>query len=177
MFLLDFKEIFFRYSSAWSWCCFWFTARPKVLGLRLGKEEMLLTIGDNARQRLKCACRPRFQGPLSSSLKGGNKRTLETGLCVCANKTRKLKIQQNYNQAIWFRNYFILCFLGKDTHRNRVFTRLSRALVLRLVERSYRAITSWNRERGGKRTLLHHYYCIASVNCKDVIQIQQVLSN
>ena len=54
---------------------------------------------------------------------------------------------------------------------------LSRALVLRLVERSYRAITSWNRERGGKRTLLHHYYCIASINCKDVIQIQQVLSN
>ena len=57
--------------------------------LRLGKEEMLLTIGDNARQRLKCACRPRFQGPLSSSLKGGNKRTLGTGLCVCANKTNQ----------------------------------------------------------------------------------------
>ena len=54
---------------------------------------------------------------------------------------------------------------------------LSRALVLRLVERSYRAITSWNRERGGKRTLLHHYYCIASITCKDAIQIQQVLSS
>ena len=145
---------------------------------------MLLTIGDNARQRLKCACRPRFQGPLSS-LKGGNRRTLGTGLCVCANKrpnppsllqtkdTAKLQPSNMISKLL-----YSMFFRKRHPPESCLYTaELSRALVLRLVERSYRAIPSWNRERGRKRTLLHHYYCIASVNCKDAIQIQQVLSS